>query len=50
MLCSDRKLDSHRFKDIVDEAIASGENIYSFWCKFELDTFSRSSLAVTNIK
>ena len=27
MLCSDAKLDSHRFKDIIDEAIASG-NIF----------------------
>ncbi|XWS59187.1 hypothetical protein CRYUN_Cryun08bG0100300 [Craigia yunnanensis] len=25
MLCSDPKLDSHRFKDMLDEAIASGE-------------------------
>jgi len=25
MMCSDRKLDSHRFKDILDEAIAAGE-------------------------
>ncbi|XP_058207656.1 chaperone protein dnaJ 6-like isoform X1 [Rhododendron vialii] len=25
MLCSDPKLDSHRFKDILDEAIASGD-------------------------
>ncbi|KAL4571655.1 hypothetical protein LXL04_018418 [Taraxacum kok-saghyz] len=25
MLCSDPKLDSHRFKDILDEAISSGE-------------------------
>ncbi|XP_023538810.1 chaperone protein dnaJ 6-like [Cucurbita pepo subsp. pepo] len=25
MLCSDPKLDSHRFKDILDEAIANGE-------------------------
>lgn len=24
MLCSDPKLDSHRFKDIIDEAIAEG--------------------------
>lgn len=24
MLCSDPKLDSHRFKDILDEAIANG--------------------------
>jgi DnaJ family protein C protein 9 len=26
MLCSDPKLDSHRFKDILDEAIAAGKN------------------------
>lgn len=25
MLCSDPKLDSHRYKDIIDEAIAEGE-------------------------
>lgn len=25
MLCSDAKLDSHRFKDILDEAIAAGK-------------------------
>ena len=25
MLCSDTKLDSHRFKDILDEAIAAGK-------------------------
>uniref|UniRef100_A0A9I9CCB7 DNAJC9 HTH domain-containing protein n=1 Tax=Cucumis melo TaxID=3656 RepID=A0A9I9CCB7_CUCME len=25
MLCSDPKLDSHRFKDILDEAITAGE-------------------------
>lgn len=27
MLCSDPKFDSHRFKDILDEAIASGKDI-----------------------
>lgn len=27
MLCSDPKLDSHRFKDILDEAIAAGKDI-----------------------
>lgn len=25
MLCSDPKLDSHRFKDILDEVIAAGK-------------------------
>ncbi|KAF3776641.1 Chaperone protein dnaJ 6 [Nymphaea thermarum] len=25
MICSDEKLDSHRFKDIIDEALAAGE-------------------------
>jgi len=27
MLCSDPKFDSHRFKDILDEAIAAGKDI-----------------------
>lgn len=37
MLCSDPKLDSHRFKEILDGAIASGEieatKIYKKWAK-----------------
>ncbi|KAK3035160.1 hypothetical protein RJ639_032833 [Escallonia herrerae] len=37
MLCSDTKLDSHRFKDILDEAIATGElkstKAYKKWAK-----------------
>lgn len=37
MLCSDSTLDSHRFKDILDEAIASGElkefKAYKKWAK-----------------
>lgn len=37
MLCSDPKLDSHRFKDILDEAIAAGElkstKTYKKWSK-----------------
>lgn len=37
MLCSDPKLDSHRFKDILDEAIATGElkefKAYKKWAK-----------------
>ncbi|XP_027365772.1 chaperone protein dnaJ 6-like [Abrus precatorius] len=37
MLCSDPKLDSHRFKDILDEAIAAGElketKAYKKWGK-----------------
>ncbi|XP_058744398.1 chaperone protein dnaJ 6-like [Vicia villosa] len=37
MLCSDPKLDSHRFKDIIDEAITSGElkekKAYKKWAK-----------------
>ncbi|KAF3442591.1 hypothetical protein FNV43_RR16507 [Rhamnella rubrinervis] len=37
MLCSDSKLDSHRFKDILDEAIAAGElkstKAYRKWTK-----------------
>lgn len=34
MLCSDPKLDSHRFKDILDEVIAAGKispSNFSFW-------------------
>ncbi|EOY09387.1 Chaperone DnaJ-domain superfamily protein isoform 2 [Theobroma cacao] len=37
MLCSDPKLDSHRFKDMLDEAIAAGEfketKAYQKWAK-----------------
>uniref|UniRef100_A0A803QM05 DNAJC9 HTH domain-containing protein n=1 Tax=Cannabis sativa TaxID=3483 RepID=A0A803QM05_CANSA len=37
MLCSDPKLDSHRFKDIIDETIAAGElkstKAYHKWAK-----------------
>ncbi|KAK7383435.1 hypothetical protein VNO78_29114 [Psophocarpus tetragonolobus] len=37
MLCSDPKLDSHRFKDILDEVIAAGElketKVYKKWAK-----------------
>ncbi|KAM0940060.1 putative chaperone protein AtJ6 [Dioscorea sansibarensis] len=37
MLCSDPKLDSHRFKDIIDETIAQGElqstKTYKKWSK-----------------
>ncbi|KAK4281852.1 hypothetical protein QN277_013299 [Acacia crassicarpa] len=37
MLCSDPKLDSHRFKDILDEVIAAGElkstKAYQKWAK-----------------
>ncbi|XP_071699862.1 chaperone protein dnaJ 6 [Rutidosis leptorrhynchoides] len=37
MLCSDPKLDSHRFKDILDEAIAAGDlkstKAYQKWSK-----------------
>ncbi|KNA14038.1 hypothetical protein SOVF_111180 [Spinacia oleracea] len=37
MLCSDPKLDSHRFKDILDEAIAAGDlkefKSYKKWAK-----------------
>ncbi|XP_010257272.1 PREDICTED: chaperone protein dnaJ 6 [Nelumbo nucifera] len=37
MLCSDPKLDSHRFKDILDEAMAAGElkatKAYQKWSK-----------------
>lgn len=37
MICSDAKLDSHRFKDIIDQAIAEGElkstKVYVKWAK-----------------
>lgn len=37
MICSDAKLDSHRFKDIIDQAIAGGElkstKSYEKWAK-----------------
>ncbi|XP_068635156.1 chaperone protein dnaJ 6 [Aristolochia californica] len=37
MICSEAKLDSHRFKDIIDEAIAAGElkstKAYKKWAK-----------------
>ncbi|WCJ33943.1 Chaperone protein dnaJ 6 [Euphorbia peplus] len=37
MLCSDAKLDSHRFKDVLDEAISAGElketKVYQKWAK-----------------
>ena len=29
MLCSDPKLDSHRFKDILDDAISAGNNSFN---------------------
>jgi DnaJ homolog subfamily C member 9 len=35
MICSDPKLDSHRFKDIIDEAIAEGRQLlllFTFKC------------------
>uniref|UniRef100_A0A5B7C593 J domain-containing protein n=1 Tax=Davidia involucrata TaxID=16924 RepID=A0A5B7C593_DAVIN len=42
MLCSDLKLDSHRFKDILDEAIAAGElkstKAYQKWAKQVVET------------
>ncbi|XP_008808199.1 chaperone protein dnaJ 6 [Phoenix dactylifera] len=42
MLCSDPKLDSHRFKDIIDEAIAEGElrttKAYQKWAKLVSET------------
>lgn len=41
MLCSDPKLDSHRYKDILDEAIAAGKNITCFyWPQFQSEIFS----------
>lgn len=33
MLCSDPKLDSHRYKDIIDEAIAEGEFYFRVPCE-----------------
>lgn len=42
MLCSDPLLDSHRFKDMIDEAIASGElketKAYKKWAKKVAET------------
>lgn len=42
MLCSDPKLDSHRFKDIIDEAIAAGElkptKSFEKWAKVVSET------------
>ncbi|WVZ06873.1 hypothetical protein V8G54_020219 [Vigna mungo] len=42
MLCSDPKFDSHRFKDILDEAIAAGElkatKAYQKWAKAVSET------------
>ncbi|KOM38808.1 hypothetical protein LR48_Vigan03g219000 [Vigna angularis] len=42
MLCSDPKFDSHRFKDILDEAIAAGElkatKAYQKWAKEVFET------------
>ncbi|KAI3678114.1 hypothetical protein L6452_37395 [Arctium lappa] len=42
MLCSDPKLDSHRFKDILDDAISAGElkstKAYQKWAKQVSDT------------
>jgi hypothetical protein len=29
MICSDEKLDSHRFKDIIDDAISQGFNLFN---------------------
>ncbi|XP_060206293.1 chaperone protein dnaJ 6-like [Lycium barbarum] len=48
MICSDPKLDSHRFKDILDEAIAAGElkstKAYEKWAKEVSKTKSPTSL------
>lgn len=42
MLCSEPKLDSHRFKDIIDESIAEGElkatKAYQKWAKHVSET------------
>lgn len=42
MLCSEPKLDSHRFKDIIDDAIAEGElkatKAYQKWAKHVSET------------
>jgi hypothetical protein len=32
MICSEPKLDSHRFKDIIDEAIAEGKTLSCRCC------------------
>jgi hypothetical protein len=43
MLCSEPKLDSHRFKDIIDEAIAEGKHLVAvaavFFKRFHSDSF-----------
>nr|DAD40831.1 TPA_asm: hypothetical protein HUJ06_015153 [Nelumbo nucifera] len=42
MLCSDPELDSHKFKDILDETIAAGElnatKAYQKWAKQVVET------------
>ncbi|CAK9157203.1 unnamed protein product [Ilex paraguariensis] len=47
MLCSDAKLDSHRFKDSLDEAIATGDlkptKAYKKWAKQVPETKTRTS-------
>ncbi|GAB4851579.1 Chaperone protein dnaJ 6 [Ancistrocladus abbreviatus] len=47
MLCSDPKLDSHRFKDMIDEAIATGElketKAYKKWAKQVSETKTPTS-------
>ena len=36
MICSDPKLDSHRFKDILDEAIAAGVYVFKLQFRSEI--------------
>ncbi|XP_015899025.3 chaperone protein dnaJ 6 [Ziziphus jujuba] len=54
MLCSDPKLDSHRFKDILDEAIASGElkstKVYQKWSKKVSETKPPTSPLTKRVK
>lgn len=51
MLCSDPKLDSHRFKDMLDEAIAAGEAFFQLLVRQAgLEVFcSRSKMKVLHL-
>lgn len=50
MLCSDSKLDSHRFKDILDEAIAAGKIIPSFqYFDINLESFKIAHDSLNNL-
>lgn len=47
MICSDPKLDSHRFKDILDEAIVAG--VYVFKLQF-LSEISETLVQVFSLR